>query len=262
MIDRLRGWLAEPAADELGLDGVDITIVHRDALRRKAILRRLFEGFYRECRRMDMRYFGDCPGPRIEIGSGASFVKEVLPDVVTSDVKQLPFVDLIAQAEHLPFADHSLRAIYAINVFHHTPDPRAFFHELIRVVRRGGGAVLIEPYYGPVARFLFKRIHATEGFDINVPDWKAANYTGPMTNANQALSYVVFRRDRKILEREFQNLEIVLDRPRTQLLYLLSGGVNFRQLLPDRLAFAAASLDRLLSPLNPILALQHTIRAA
>ena len=259
MIDRLRDWLTEPMVRGLDPDGADITIAQRNVMRRKVVLRQLFEGFYRECRAMDLRYFGDCPGARIEIGSGSSFIKEVFPDILTSDIKQLPFVDIVARSEHLPFAEGSLRAIYAINVFHHQPDPLAFFHEIMRLLHPGGGVVLIEPYYGPVARLFFRRIHAIEGFDMKVPDWRAASYTGPATNANQALSYVVFTRDRKILNREFPHLEVLLDRPHTHLLYILSGGVNFRQLVPNGLAFAAALTDRLLTPLNRIIALQHTI---
>jgi len=59
----------------------------REVLRSKPALRELFERFYRECRQMDERYFGDTPGRRLEIGSGSSFFKEVFPDVVTSDIK-------------------------------------------------------------------------------------------------------------------------------------------------------------------------------
>jgi hypothetical protein len=54
-----------------------------------------------------------------------------------------------------------------------------------------------------------------------------------MEGANQALSYIVFERDRERFERLFPDLEIVeqswiANYPR----YLLSGGLNFRQLLP------------------------------
>ena len=259
MIGRLRNWLTEPMVRGLDPDGHEISIAHRTVLERKAVLRRLFKRFYRECRVLDLRYFGDRPGVRIEIGSGSGFMKDVLPNVFTSDIKPLPFVDMVVRAEELPFADNSLRAIYAINVFHHQPEPRAFFRELIRVLRPGGGAVLIEPYHGPVARFFFARIHAMESFDMNVQDWSAGARSELITNANQALSYIVFTRDRDMLGREFPELEVLLDRPHTQLLYILSGGVNFRQLVPDSLAFAAVLGDRLLKPLNRLVALQHTV---
>jgi SAM-dependent methyltransferase len=240
-------------------DSADVTTAHREVVRRKPMVRRLFERFYRECRQADERWFGDCPGLRIEIGSGSSFLKELYPDVLSSDIKALPFVDLVARAERLPVRDGSVRAIYGMNVFHHFARPREFFRELVRVLAPGGGAVLIEPYYGPVARGLFRNLHASERFDPDVADWDSTAASGPMSNANQALSYVVFVRDRRRFEQEFPQLELVLDRPHTQLSYLLSGGVNFRQLVPDRAVPAVEWVERALRPLDRWLAIQHTV---
>jgi SAM-dependent methyltransferase len=259
MMGWLRQWLTEPMVRHLDPDATDFTVTHREVLRRKPMLRWLFESFYRECREMDRRYFGDCPGLRLEIGSGSSFFQEVYHDVVTSDIKPVPFLQLAANAEALPLTDGSLRALYAINVFHHLPHPRLFFRELLRVLHPGGGAVLIEPYYGPVARFLFRRLHASEGFDPMVFGWERPQAGGPMSGANQALSYVVFVRDRMIFNEKFPELEVVVDRPHTHLLYFLSGGVNFRQLAPTKLTAAIAWTERCMKFLNPILAVQHTI---
>lgn len=259
MIDRLCDFLKEPAIRGLNPDSRAFTVAHREVLRRKVLVRRLFEGFYRACRSLDLGHFGDTPGVRIEIGAGSSFFKDVFSDVLTSDIKPLPCVDLVARAERLPLRDDSVRAIYAINVFHHLADPRAFFRELTRVLNPGGGVVLIDPYHGPLARFLFKRLTPTEWFDMEAPGWENDGVAGPMSNANQALSYIVFARDRHTFEREFPRLEIVLDRPHTHVLYLLSGGVNFRQLAPDCFGGALIAIERVLMPLNHLLAVQHTI---
>ena len=118
---------------------------------------------------------------------------------------------------------------------------------------------MIEPYYGPFARMLFKRLHASEGFDMAVPRWETEQTLGAMSNANQALSYIVFTRDRETLRREFPQLEVPLDRPHTHLSYILSGGLNFRQLVPNWAAPGVELAERLLSPLNRLLAIQHTI---
>lgn len=259
MIERVRDWLLDPAVRGRDVDGLDCSIAHRQGLERKAILRQLFESFYRECRSMDLRYFDGVPGRRLEIGSGAGIIKNVHPDVITSDIKELPFLDLVLRGEAMPFAGNSLRAIYAINVFHHLPDPRLFFREMLRVLHPGGGVVFIEPFYGPLARWLFSRMHASEGFEPDAPTWEAAGPVGPMSNANAALSYVVFTRDRRILEEEFPDLEVVIDRPHTHLWYVVSGGVNFRQLLPDSFVPLVRFVEQLLAPFNRWLALQHTV---
>lgn len=255
----LRRWLIEPGVRGVDADSAEFTAAHRRVLQTKFMLRQLFEKFYHECRAMDIHYFGDCPGTRLEIGSGSSFIKEVYPDVITSDIKQLPFVDCVLRAEQMPFPDNSLRAIYAINVFHHIPDPRAFFRELLRTLHPGGGVIFIEPYYGALARQLFRRMHASEGFDITARNWEALSGAGPMSQANQALSYMVFKRDLTQFEREYPGLELMMDRPHTHLSYLVSGGVNFRQLVPDSLVPLVMLAERLLNPFVLWLALQHTI---
>lgn len=259
MIQRLRGWLLNRSVRSLDADSVDFSMAHRQAVREKAILRRLFESFYRECRSMDLRYFGNCPGRRLEIGSGAGIVNEIFPDMITSDVKLLPFVDIVLNAAALPFSEGSLRSIYAINVFHHLADPRAFLREALRVLYPGGGVILIEPFYGLLARWLFKNLHAAEGFDPEAPDWERLHDSGPFSNANQALSYLVFKRDRARFESEFPGLRLLCTRPHTHLWYLVSGGANFRQLAPDRFTPAVRLAERMLAPFNRWIALQHTI---
>lgn len=259
ILGRLRDWLTEPRVRSLDVDGPAFSLAHREVLMSKPMLRKLFARFYESCREVDRRYFGDCPGRRIDIGSGSSFIREIYPDTLTSDIKVLPFVDLALRVEQMPFPANSLRAVYAINVFHHLPDPRTFFAEMLRVLHPGGGIVLIEPYYGPVARYVFKRLHASERFDPEAPDWRATNTTGPLSSANQALSYIVFRRDRVRFQDEWPALSIVAEWPHTHLWYLASGGVNFRQLLPAALMPLAVFAERALSPFNKVLALQQTI---
>jgi SAM-dependent methyltransferase len=254
---RLRSFLKEPAIRGLDVDATDASVAHRQVLLHKPMLRRMFCGFYAQCRELDERFFTG-PGMRLEIGSGSSIIKEFWPDVVTSDIKPLPFVDLVLDAQELPLPDNSVRAVYGINVFHHLPQPRTFFRQLLRVLAPGGGAVLIEPYHGPVARLLFSRLHDSEGFDLTAPGWEGT-HSGPFRGANQALSGIVFDRDRAVFRREFPDLELVYDRPHTHLSYLLSGGVNFRQLVPTALDPAVRAAEAVLGPFNGLLALQHTV---
>jgi SAM-dependent methyltransferase len=259
IIKKIRDLLTEPSVRGLDVDGPEYSIVHREALRRKAILRQLEEKTYRECRSMDLRYFKDCPGKRLEIGAGSSFIKELYPDVMTSDIKQLPFVDIVSRAEQLPFRDDSLRAIYAIAMFHHLPEPRTFFTEALRVLRSGGGIVLIEPYYGLFARWFFRRLFEFEGYYPNAQTWETSGQTGPFSNPNVALSYVVFKRDQAQFEKEFPELALLLDRPHTHLWRLVSGGLNFRQLVPDKFTQLVRLAEWMLTPFNRWIALRHTI---
>jgi SAM-dependent methyltransferase len=259
LLSSARRLLAEPRARGLDVDGVDLSLAHREILRSKPQTRRLFARFYEECLAQDERWFAGVQGGRWELGSGAGFMGELHPEVVTSDVKPLPFVKVTCGAEALPTGPETLRAVYLVNVFHHLPDPRAFFREMLRVLKPGGGVVMIEPWHGPVASALFKRLHASEGFEKDQPRWEAEDGAGPMSRANQALSHVVFRRDRAIFEAEFPQLEICLERPHSHLSYLLSGGVNFRSLAPAAASGAIEAVERALTPVAPLVALQQTI---
>ncbi len=256
----LRAVLQEPELAGVPPDSETFTEAHRRILTRKRFVQDLFIGFYQRCREADQRYFHAAhASPRLELGSGAGLVKKVFPDVVTSDVKHLAWVDMVARGEELPFADRSLRAIYAMNVFHHVSDPRTFFQEIERVVAPGGGIVMIEPYYGPLARLLFKRLFTQESYDTQAPDWPRHQRHLVASDANQALSYIVLKRDLGRWELECPGLELVLDQPHTHIGYLLSGGVNFRQMVPDALGQPVLSLEQWLEPLNPLIALQHTL---
>lgn len=254
----IRRFLAEPATRRIDVNSSEMTGIHRSVLLKKRLLRRMFGGFYSQCRLYDEQHFGGCDGQRIEIGSGSSIIQEFLPDVTTSDIKPLPFVDLVVDAQDMPFGENTLRAIYGINVFHHLPQPRAFFRELCRVLQPGGGVVLIEPYHGPAARWLFNRLHDCEHFDLSA-NWENDQQVGPCLGANQALSGIIFHRDLVRFQAEYPQLEVVLDRPHTHLSYLLSGGVNFRQLVPGWMDSAVQVAEAMLEPLNRWLALQHTI---
>jgi len=249
--------LQDPRVRALDVDSVDFSLAHRQVLLNKPLTQSLFHDFYRRCRELDERHLsGD--GVRIEIGSGSGFMRESYADVLTSDVKPLPFVQLATRAERLPLRDRTVRALYGINTFHHLPSPRAFFSELVRVLHPGGGAVLIEPYYGMLARALFRRMHASETFDETAASWESPD-AGAFSRANQALSYIVFVRDRSTFEREFPQLSLVADLPHTHLRYVASGGVNFRQLAPSFADGLLKSAERILAPLDRVLALQHTL---
>jgi hypothetical protein len=117
---------------------------------------------------------------------------------------------------------------------------------------------LIEPYHGPVASLLFKHLFSNEGFDKAAP--AIGEHGGPMSDANQALSYIVFNRERAEFEARFPQLELVANEPIDNYVrYLVSGGVNFRQLLPDAAIPALRLVEKGLRPLRKALALHHVL---
>jgi SAM-dependent methyltransferase len=258
MVGTLRRWLAEPRLAGIDVDGAGFVEAHRRILAGKPLTRRVFLELYGGCLDADRRWLsGD--GLRIEIGAGSSFFKEVCPGLICTDIKPAPGLHRVVDAMNMPFEPGSVRTIFGIHCFHHLPDPDRFFGELARVVRPGGGCVLIEPYYGPFASAFFRRAFDSEGFDPRQPGW-ATPSTGPMRGANQALSYIVFVRDAAEFARKHPALEIVERRPLTNWgRYLLSGGVNFRSLAPGWSDPVLRAGEAIVSPLARWLALHHLI---
>ena len=256
MLQRL---LALPETENLDVDGANRLDVHAAVLRRKPMLAAVFRECHELMLRLDHSTFGDTPGLRIELGAGVAPIAGTYSDVLATDIVPGPGLDAVLDAQCMDLPDDSVRALYGQNCFHHFPDPLGFLTEAERVVAPGGGVLLIEPYYGPLASVVFKRLFASEDFDKTMPGW-TTNATGPMHGANQALSYIVFDRDRARFEQELPYLDLVEmfplgNYPR----YLLSGGLNFRQLVPSYTEPALRALESALAPARRVLALHHMI---
>jgi SAM-dependent methyltransferase len=199
-------------------------------------------------------------GMKIEIGSGSSLFKYYFPSIQSTDIKIHKHNDMSLDAQDMTnIGDNSVETFYAINCFHHFPNPDKFFNELNRTLRVGGTCIIIEPYFGILSSFLYKRMFKTESFDKKQKDWNYIS-SGPMTGANQALSYIVFFRDLDKFLFENANLEIahttILN---NYLRYLFSGGLNFKQLVPAWIEKPIKTIEFLLQPINKLFALHHII---
>ena len=179
--------------------------------------------------------------------------------MLATDVVLDAHMDRVLDAQAMDLPSGSVRTLFGQNCFHHFPDPEKFFREAARVINPGGGIILIEPYYGPAATVVFKRLFDAEGFDKNDPRWNAL-LLNPDAKPNQALSYVVLKRDAKIFNEKFPEFELIQVKPlRNYVRYVASGGLNFRQLIPDAMIPLLRASEFLLSPFARILALHYVI---
>lgn len=182
-------------------------------------------------------------GKVIEIGSGGGFLKKLIPELLTSDILPYEGVDIVADAAKLPLPDNSVRAIFLMNVFHHLPDCRAFLSEVSRCLVPGGRLFMLEPYSGAFSKYVYRYIHH-EPLDMETREWKFVS-SGPLSDANSALPWMVFERDREIFEREFPRLRIEQVRPHTPLRYWFAGGLKPWTLIPRWGFGLATALDDL-----------------
>jgi SAM-dependent methyltransferase len=219
----------------------------RSLIRRKGFLCRYYREIY--SRYQDCLNRTPCNGIAVELGSGAGFVKEIIPEIVTSDTLPYEGVDRVIDATNMPFASGSVRAICMTNVFHHIPDVEAFLGEARRCLIPGGRVFIVDQHPGWISTPLFKNLHH-EPFRMNAADWSFESI-GPLSGANGALAWIVFRRDRARFEKSFPEFELVRYQPHTPLRYWLSGGLKPWTLLPGAAFGLASVVDRALLALAP-----------
>ena len=248
----LLSFLREPQDENL--DAPSTTWRHREIILNKEFLRKVYLSWYE--RLLDV--VPHLPeGRMVEIGSGGGFLKTLDSRILTSDILETGSCDLTFSADAMPFEDDSLTAIMMVDVLHHLPDCRKFFSEAQRVLKPGGKIVMIEPANTPFSRFIYKNFHH-ESFDPSAQDWQFVS-AGPLSGANGALPWILFNRDAGKFAADFPLLECQRIELHTPFAYLLSGGLSFKSFLPGGLFALVESLERLLSPLNGLLAMFQTI---
>lgn len=220
------GILSHPLTRDIDVDDPQSTILRRRIIREKVFLRRLYSEWYD----LICSHLPSTCEQVLEIGSGAGFLKQVLPQVITSEVFPLEGVDRVEDATALSFADSSLDAIVMTDVLHHVPDVSLFFAEAARTLRDDGAIVLIEPWRTRWSQWVYTHLHH-EPFRPDTDDWRLPP-GGPLSMANGAIPWMVFVRDRERFERENPDLAVEVIRPLMPLAYLASGGVSLRALLP------------------------------
>jgi SAM-dependent methyltransferase len=223
----LKNWLALPETRGLDIDDPRTTELRRSIIRRKSFLRQIYQEWYS----FIMAALPPGDEPVLELGSGGGFLRELVPDLITSDVFATPGVSLVLDAHALPFGDASLRAIVMTNVFHHLARPRLFFAEAARCVRSGGVIAMVEPWVTAWSRLVYTKLHH-EPFDPGAAEWGFPE-SGPLSGANGALPWIVLARDRARFEQEFPMWQIRAVRVGMPFRYLLSGGVSLRSLMPE-----------------------------
>lgn len=241
----LRRLLAHPLTAGLQLDDPSTTELRKQIILAKPFLRDIYNEWYR----LLTRELPPGEGAVLELGSGGGYCAQFIPGLITSERFPCSGVRIVADAQALPFAEHSLRAVVMTNVMHHLPDVRRFFRDASRVLRPGGKILMIEPWRTPWSSCVYKYLHH-ETFDPDASEWSYAS-TGPLSGANIALPWIVFARDRGKFESAFPELSIDRICPFLPFRYLISGGVGMRSLMPAFTRGAWARLERMLESQMP-----------
>src|SRR5688500_12934840 len=222
----VRRLLAEPGTIDLDIDAAVTSSERKRLVLSKSFLRSVYDQWYAWLHAAQL----SSEGPSLEIGAGGGFLKSRVPGTIASDILAISGIDVVLDASALPFEKASLRSVVMTNVMHHLPDIRAFLGEAQRCVKPGGAVVMVEPWVTRWSTWIYRSFHH-EVFDPQATTWGVAP-GGPLSEANGALPWIVFERDRARFAADFPSLKIVSIRPVMPILYLLSGGVSMRALTP------------------------------
>lgn len=203
---------------------------YREIWQRKPALRAVYSDIYRHILEHAVS------GSVLEIGGGSGNFKMFVPDTVSTDILPAPWLDLVCDAQQLPFSDASFANIVMIDVLHHIESPLRFLKEAERVLRPGGRLIYCEPAITPVSGVFYRLFH-DEPIDTTVnPLTDRITADKNPYESNQAIPTLLTGRFREACRHAVPGLELErLDRF-SFLAYPLSGGFREWSLIPAALA--------------------------
>jgi SAM-dependent methyltransferase len=216
---------------------------YREIWNRKPALRVIYDDFY------DRIATACRPGRTIEIGGGIGNLKEILEDVVATDIQPATWLDCVADAQRLPFATGSAANIVMVDVLHHLEFPIMFFREAARVLQAGGRVLMVEPAitWGST---MFYRLFHHEPVRISA-DPLVEGIPRPGRNpyeSNQAIPTVLASRERARFHRLLPELRVARVEWFSFAAYPLSGGFQPWSLVGERMARRMLRIERALEP--------------
>jgi SAM-dependent methyltransferase len=227
----------------MGAPAADALADYRSVWERKPVLRLIYDDFYD-------RIAAACrTGPTIEIGGGIGNLKQRLGEVVATDIQFAPWLDCVADAQRLPFADGTAANIVMVDVLHHLEFPAVFFREVARVLRPGGRVVMVEPAITWGSTLFYRLLHhepvrtSVEVLLDGQPDPRRDPYA-----SNQAIPTLIAPRDRDRFHRLFPSLRIAGVEWFALAAYPLSGGFKPWSLVGAGMARQMLRIERALEP--------------
>lgn len=191
----------------------------------------------------------------MELGGGSGNLKEFFPKALSTDVVFAPWLDAVLDAHNLPFKFESLDSIVLFDVLHHLQAPALFFHEAERVLRPGGRIIFMEPYVSWASFFIYRFFHQ-EGmkWQVNPLEEDRLSKSKAPFFGNQAIPTLLFKKYMRRFVESFPRLKVTKKEKMDSLIYPLSGGFHHPSICPAFLRPSLESLEKLLRPLNSILA--------
>ena len=189
-------------------------------------------------------------GLTLEIGGGSGNLKDYLGNIISTDIQYASWIDVVGDAQFLPFDNDSIDNIVLLDVLHHIQYPKLFFKEASRVLKSKGRIILLEPGITPVSRFFYSYFHH-ESVDMNadpLSEGKIKSNRNPY-DSNQAIPTLLFGKYKSEFEKIFLSFKFVEKKFFSLLAYPLSGGFKKWSLISKNMVPLILKLEDKLIPL-------------
>jgi SAM-dependent methyltransferase len=181
---------------------------------------------YKEWYEFILNQLSDSDGINLELGCGASFINEIIKNVKKSDVFFNANTDLKIDAMEVGLKfENKISNLILVNVFHHISNPELFLRSAEKSLLRGGRIIMVEPSNNIWSRLVYKLV-GHERFDTEQITWKFES-NDPLIDSNQALSWIIFKRDYKKFKKLFPEFSILKRKSIMPFSYLMSGGHTY-----------------------------------
>ncbi len=210
---------------------------------RKPVLKEIYEDCYQELRKLSVE------GKTLEVGSASGNLGRIFGDIIYTDIVPSPWINIVADAQKLPFRDAAFANIIAIDVLHHIEWPIYFLKEASRLLKSGGKLILLDSAITPCSWLLYKLYHVEE-MNMSV-DPLEKGIIDPLRDArlaNLAIATLLKGKYNSKLKAELPEFEQFDFRYHTLLAFPLAGGFKPWSLIPQWTVKFILSLERLLLP--------------
>jgi SAM-dependent methyltransferase len=222
---------------------------HKIIWEKKPILRALYIRWYKE---MSAHL---ATGYTLELGGGSGNFKEFAPNVISSDIVPLPWIDVVADAQDLPFEEQSFDNIIMFDVLHHIENVSLFFTEALRVLRPGGRVIMMEPYISLASWPVYQFLHPEPvNLKQNPLAWTEPSPHRQPFDSNQAFATILFERKFQSFRKRYPQFIKIYHRRLAFFAYPLSRGFTKTSLLPISLLKPVLALENALSFMSYFLA--------
>ena len=181
---------------------------------------------YKEWYELISQQLSESVGINLELGCGASFINEIIKNIIKTDVFYNSNTDLKLDAMEVGLKyENKISNLILVNVFHHISNPELFLRSAEKSLLIGGRIIMVEPSNNIWSRLIY-RLVGHEKFDTEQINW-AFESNDPLLDSNQALSWIIFKRDYKKFKKLFPKFSLLKKKSIMPLSYLLSGGHSY-----------------------------------